>query len=539
MSYVPSLSVRGCFTRLRLAGCSGRLSMASCYCDYDWLYEGVTGFLRSPLFSVPLMSFIDENCIIFDTEEENKFEFTVIHQRYSELVDSLITEHLQELGVSAELFAEMLERSQEDKLSTFIQKRLLAMDDFQLFKKMMVKRNMDLEGQALRAIESLRQQEVQPEEEPPALPVAEQSEGENIDADDEEEQRMLQEALKLSAQEYEREIERRRQQEEAEKEKEKEKEREREREQGEGLDGGVVNVTPPHPARPLQPSSLVVEEEAAMEAAVAAAASAKEAVGAVTPHIARDAREQRYEREEAAQRIEHHPSPKESTLAAVHLSSSSASSASPLPTVLPPLATGSYRQSSTVLPPLAKEELRHVRRELAAAAAEERLMRQVEASLQVETVEPPSPLALPPGSKFPSHLLDGTAQPPLHDTADHDQPNETRAMKMTSSADPGNSLSERAAFLRAQRDIILSQKSAERNSALATYKAMEQQQQQQSKKTTHANVEQPTSAGQGQENAGKGEKGASQVVDPAQGVLRPQKSSRALQQLQADFRKNG
>lgn len=35
-------------------------------------------FARSqgPLYTVPLMAFIDENCLVFDNEEEQKFEYT-------------------------------------------------------------------------------------------------------------------------------------------------------------------------------------------------------------------------------------------------------------------------------------------------------------------------------------------------------------------------------------------------------------------------------------------------------------------------------
>lgn len=33
---------------------------------------------QGPLYTVPLMAFIDENCLVFDTEEENKLEWTVV-----------------------------------------------------------------------------------------------------------------------------------------------------------------------------------------------------------------------------------------------------------------------------------------------------------------------------------------------------------------------------------------------------------------------------------------------------------------------------
>ena len=39
----------------------------------------IIGFLRSPRWKTPVMSFIDEYCTVFDDEEENKLEFTKIH----------------------------------------------------------------------------------------------------------------------------------------------------------------------------------------------------------------------------------------------------------------------------------------------------------------------------------------------------------------------------------------------------------------------------------------------------------------------------
>ena len=40
----------------------------------------IIGFLRSPRWKTPVMSFLDENCIEFDgKEDENKLEFTAIH----------------------------------------------------------------------------------------------------------------------------------------------------------------------------------------------------------------------------------------------------------------------------------------------------------------------------------------------------------------------------------------------------------------------------------------------------------------------------
>ena len=39
----------------------------------------IIGFLRSPRWKTPVMSYIDEYCTVFDNEDENKLEFTKIH----------------------------------------------------------------------------------------------------------------------------------------------------------------------------------------------------------------------------------------------------------------------------------------------------------------------------------------------------------------------------------------------------------------------------------------------------------------------------
>lgn len=35
--------------------------------DQEWLFDAVLGFLRSPAWALPVMSFIDDNCVVFDS----------------------------------------------------------------------------------------------------------------------------------------------------------------------------------------------------------------------------------------------------------------------------------------------------------------------------------------------------------------------------------------------------------------------------------------------------------------------------------------
>ncbi|KAJ9527569.1 hypothetical protein QJQ45_025843 [Haematococcus lacustris] len=122
-----------------------------------WLAEAVVDFLRGPLYIHPLMTFIDAKCLCFTSDEENKFEYTTIHEEFKQLVDNLLTSFLEELGVTAETFYEVVAKEQDkDQLTSFVVQTILTVDDFLMFKAMMVKRNMDLTHQVLDAVEELR-----------------------------------------------------------------------------------------------------------------------------------------------------------------------------------------------------------------------------------------------------------------------------------------------------------------------------------------------------------------------------------------------
>eukprot|EP00200_Dunaliella_tertiolecta_P005141 CAMPEP_0202339418 /NCGR_PEP_ID=MMETSP1126-20121109/1291_1 /ASSEMBLY_ACC=CAM_ASM_000457 /TAXON_ID=3047 /ORGANISM="Dunaliella tertiolecta, Strain CCMP1320" /LENGTH=590 /DNA_ID=CAMNT_0048929971 /DNA_START=925 /DNA_END=2697 /DNA_ORIENTATION=- len=122
-----------------------------------WVSEAIIDFLRGPLYVHPLMEFIDDKCLIFTTEEENKLEYTQVHEEFKELVDKLLTEFLEELGTKPEAFFETVtQQLDKDKFTEFVVNTILTVDDFLMFKAMMVRRNVDLTNQVLEAMEELR-----------------------------------------------------------------------------------------------------------------------------------------------------------------------------------------------------------------------------------------------------------------------------------------------------------------------------------------------------------------------------------------------
>jgi len=115
------------------------------------MFDCVMGMLKSDEFQRPINNFIEENCAVFDGDQEHKLEHSTIHTKFVELLEGLLEGFLSDLGVPPEKFVEVCENATTDNLGELIQSQILAMDDFLTFKSMMVKANMDLELQAVRA----------------------------------------------------------------------------------------------------------------------------------------------------------------------------------------------------------------------------------------------------------------------------------------------------------------------------------------------------------------------------------------------------
>lgn len=76
----------------------------------------IIGFLRSPRWKTPVMSFLDEYCMVFDSEEENKLEFTSIHMNFKKLVEDLLQELMNDLGVTDEQFVQACEKAAQNPI---------------------------------------------------------------------------------------------------------------------------------------------------------------------------------------------------------------------------------------------------------------------------------------------------------------------------------------------------------------------------------------------------------------------------------------
>ncbi len=134
-----------------------------------WIIDVVSSILSSPRWEAEVLSFVDEQCIIFDCEEENKFQYSSVHQEFVNLVDNVLRERLIEFGISEKdlgdaclIYNEKCKESNEGgaasysgKLDNSVIEQIRAMGDFQGFKNMMLKRNMELQIEAMEALKNI------------------------------------------------------------------------------------------------------------------------------------------------------------------------------------------------------------------------------------------------------------------------------------------------------------------------------------------------------------------------------------------------
>ncbi|CAG9334924.1 CFAP36_2 [Blepharisma stoltei] len=119
----------------------------------EWLYDYIVQFLKSPGWRIPIMSFIDEHCIIFDNEDENKFIYTEVHNQFKDMIDNLLENLLEEIGVTANLLLKVCEKGLKNRMHHRIFEQILACDNFLSFKKLMIKRNKELEVEAMEMLQ--------------------------------------------------------------------------------------------------------------------------------------------------------------------------------------------------------------------------------------------------------------------------------------------------------------------------------------------------------------------------------------------------
>uniref|UniRef100_A0A669FCH0 Cilia- and flagella-associated protein 36 n=1 Tax=Oreochromis niloticus TaxID=8128 RepID=A0A669FCH0_ORENI len=168
--------------------------------DSEWVLESIVGYLGSPEWVVPVTDFLENKCTVFDDEDENKLAYTEIHEQYKKLVEKLLENYMQEVGINEQQFLDACTSPfAKSKALEAVFQPVLATDDFQMFRSLMVHKNMELQLQALRVIK----------ERNGALPEC-LTDGVDVMTElQQQEMKILQEVLKKSKEEYDEEMSRR------------------------------------------------------------------------------------------------------------------------------------------------------------------------------------------------------------------------------------------------------------------------------------------------------------------------------------------
>ncbi|KTG32044.1 hypothetical protein cypCar_00030494 [Cyprinus carpio] len=164
--------------------------------DSEWVLESIAGFLSSPDWLIPLADFMDNKCSVFDDEDENKLSYTEIHQQYKQLVERLLENYTQEVGISEQQFLHACSSFSKTQTLQAVFRPVLATDDFQMFRSLMVQKNMELQLQALHVIK----------ERNGGLPECLTDGVDVVSELEQQEMKILQEVLRRSKEEYDLEM---------------------------------------------------------------------------------------------------------------------------------------------------------------------------------------------------------------------------------------------------------------------------------------------------------------------------------------------
>ncbi|XP_063985958.1 cilia- and flagella-associated protein 36 [Diachasmimorpha longicaudata] len=125
--------------------------------DSGWVFDSLVGFLKGPIWSSPLLTFVEERSIIFEPEMEDNKEYFEAYQEYKNLVDLLLGSYMEDMGITPEQFEHACTVNKQTKIPVQFQQSLFeqiwAANEYLVFKRMMIQKNLELQLQALSMIE--------------------------------------------------------------------------------------------------------------------------------------------------------------------------------------------------------------------------------------------------------------------------------------------------------------------------------------------------------------------------------------------------
>lgn len=120
-----------------------------------WVFDSLVSFLNGPIWDAPIQNFIEEKSIIFEPNNENNEEYIKIFDEYKNLVDFMLGNYMEDIGITTEQFEYACLKGHENPIyfEQNIFEQIWAANDLEIFKRMMSQKNIELQLQALELIE--------------------------------------------------------------------------------------------------------------------------------------------------------------------------------------------------------------------------------------------------------------------------------------------------------------------------------------------------------------------------------------------------
>ncbi|CAH1989816.1 unnamed protein product [Acanthoscelides obtectus] len=123
--------------------------------DNSWVFDSLVCFLNGPIWNAPLQSFVEEKSLIFEPNVGESDEYKKIYDEFKNLVDFMLGNFMEDIGITPEQFENACKEGKKHHLSFDhnLFEQIWAANDYDMFKKMMTRRNVELQLEALELIE--------------------------------------------------------------------------------------------------------------------------------------------------------------------------------------------------------------------------------------------------------------------------------------------------------------------------------------------------------------------------------------------------
>ncbi|XP_076360388.1 cilia- and flagella-associated protein 36-like isoform X7 [Tachypleus tridentatus] len=122
----------------------------------NWVFETLVKFLKGAVWNIPILTFIEQKSVVFEPEEGNEEEYKKIHQEYKNLVDYMLGSHMEDMKITPEQFEKACgsvgNSNVQGQLHQSLFEQVWAADDYEVFKRMMIQKNIELQLQALELL---------------------------------------------------------------------------------------------------------------------------------------------------------------------------------------------------------------------------------------------------------------------------------------------------------------------------------------------------------------------------------------------------